>query len=84
MLDQEPTPEDNPVTVLPPDWTFAPIVAKLREWNLTYEIVSDFPLSRVRTDEHSQVRQLAAHRAGLRVEEYSSRCATALCSRRSC
>ncbi len=70
MLDQEPTPEDNPVTVLPPDWTFAPIVAKLREWNLTYEIAPDFPLSRVRTDEHSQVREQQHIAPAHRVEEY--------------
>ena len=71
MLDREQTLDDTVETVLPPDWTYTPIIAKLREWNLVYEIVPDFPLSRVRRDEQSQVRQMAHIAPALRVEEYA-------------
>jgi ParB-like chromosome segregation protein Spo0J len=71
MLDRNQTVEDTIETVLPPDWTYTPIIAKLREWNLVYEIVPDFPLSRVRRDEQSQVRQLSHIAPALRVEEYA-------------
>jgi ParB/Sulfiredoxin domain len=71
VLDHEQTLDDTVETVLPPDWTYTPIIAKLREWNLVYEIVPDFPLSRIRRDDQSQVRQLAHIAPALRVEEYA-------------
>jgi hypothetical protein len=71
VLDSEQTLDDTVETVLPPDWTYTPIIAKLREWNLVYEIVPDFPLSRIRRDDQSQVRQLAHIAPALRVEEYA-------------
>jgi ParB-like chromosome segregation protein Spo0J len=71
MLDREQDVDDTVETVLPPDFSYTPIIAKLREWNLTYEIVADFPLDRVRRDDESQVRQLAHIAPALRVEEYA-------------
>jgi hypothetical protein len=71
MLDREQNVEDTVETVLPPDFSYTPIIAKLREWNLTYEIVADFALDRVRRDDESQVRQLAHIAPALRVEEYA-------------
>jgi ParB-like chromosome segregation protein Spo0J len=71
MLDREQTVDETVEAVLPPDWSYTPIIAKLREWNLTYEVVPDFPLSRVRRDDESQVRQLAHIAPALRVEEYA-------------
>jgi ParB-like chromosome segregation protein Spo0J len=71
VLDREQTVEDTIETVLPPDWTYTPIIAKLREWNLAYEIMPAFPLTDIRRDESSQVRQLAHIAPALRVEEYA-------------
>ena len=53
------------------DVVFAPVIAKLREWNLRYEVDPEFPIENVRREEHAQVRQQMHIAPVLRVEEYA-------------
>ena len=54
-----------------PNIVSAPLIAKLREWNLRYELDAEFPLDNVRRDGHQQVRQQIHIAPVLRVDEYT-------------
>jgi ParB-like chromosome segregation protein Spo0J len=50
---------------------YAPLIAKLREWNLQYEYRQDFPVEEVKRSAAAQVRESSHIAPAMRVEEYS-------------
>lgn len=55
----------------PEDLQVAPLVAKLREWNLAYEVDREFPIANVQRPDTVQVRQLVHIAPEQRVAEYA-------------
>ncbi len=54
----------------PEDLQYAPLVAKLREWNLTYRTDAQFPIANVDVSRVAQVREPSHLAPMMRVEEY--------------
>jgi ParB-like chromosome segregation protein Spo0J len=63
-LDQE---ED---VLTPEELQYAPLIAKLREWNLSYHVDPQFPIARIDVSGAAQVRDVAHIAPSLRIEEY--------------
>lgn len=54
----------------PEDLQYAPLVAKLREWNLDYRVEAQFPLSDIEVQNEAQVRAVSNIAPTQRIEEY--------------
>lgn len=54
----------------PEELQYAPLIAKLREWNLTYRIESHFPIADIDISGAAQVRDVAHIAPTLRIDEY--------------
>jgi ParB-like chromosome segregation protein Spo0J len=61
-------PEDQVLTA--EELQYAPLIAKLREWNLAYRIDQEFPLDQVERAKAAQVRSVANIAPSQRVEEF--------------
>lgn len=55
----------------PEEFLYAPLEAKLREWNLTYEVNREYPIDKVERSGAAQVRLTSHIAPALRVEEYT-------------
>lgn len=55
----------------PEELQYAPLIAKLREWNLIYEVNREFPIADVERASTAQVREVSHIAPAQRVEEYT-------------
>jgi ParB-like chromosome segregation protein Spo0J len=66
-----PTPEEDGEMLSAEDLQYAALSAKLREWNLTYTVEREFPITDVQREAAAQVREASHIAPALRVEEYA-------------
>ncbi len=70
--DAEETTEDSEAVMFNSDpFRYLPFEAKLREWNLQYEVVPEFPIDQIRRDPSVQVRSGQHIAPRDRVDEYT-------------
>jgi hypothetical protein len=61
---------EDPEVLTPEELQYAPLIAKLREWNLEYRVDAHFPLANIDVSGEAQVRGVSNIAPAQRVEEY--------------